>query len=220
MKKYFDILRRCPLFMDISEHDLSALLPCLGARVEHFDRKSTIIGEGSPAKYIGVILSGSAQVVQMDYCGNRSIVSGVETADVFSESYACAGISSMPASIIANEPCEVMLIDSVRITSSCSNACGFHQKLIYNLMKELATKNIMFHQKIEVTSKRTTREKLMAYLMLQAKKKGSNSFVIPFNRQELADYLEVDRSGLSVEIGKLRSEGVLLSERNSFTLLK
>jgi len=110
-------------------------------------------------------------------------------------------------------------MDSARITRSCSNACGFHQQMIFNLMKIMAVKNLCFHQKIEITSKRTTREKLMTYLMIEAKKKRSDTFDIPYDRQELADYLEVDRSGLSAEISKLRREGVLLSEKNRFTLL-
>lgn len=220
MKKYYDILRKCRLFDGISDEELDKLLVCLGAKVEKFGKKYTIISEGMPAKQIGIMLSGSAQMIQIDYYGNRSIVSGVAASEVFCESFACAEVEAVPVTIVANESCEVMLIDSSRILHSCSNACGFHQMLILNLMKDLASKNLMFHQKLEVTSKRTTREKLMAYLMLQAKNKGSSEFTIPFNRQELADYLEVDRSGLSSEISKLRNEGVLTCERNSFTLLR
>lgn len=219
MKKYFDILRKCSLFHQIEDQNLIPLLGCLGAKLETFDKKQTIFAEGNPAKYIGIALSGSAQIVQMDYYGNRSIISGIEPAEIFAEAFACAEISAMPVSVIANEPCEIMLIDCHRMMHSCSKSCGFHQQMIFNLMKDLATKNMMFHQKIQITAKRTTREKLMAYLMMQAKKKGSNSFHIPFNRQELADYLEVDRSGLSAEISKLRKEEIINSNRNHFVLL-
>ena len=219
MKKYFSVLRGCPLFNQISDEDLLRMLTCLGARVESFDKKYTIIAEGNPARYIGIMLSGSAQIVQMDYYGNRSIVAGIECAEMFCESFACAGLREIPVAVIANEPCEVMLIDCNHIVHTCSNSCGFHQQLIFNLMKDLATKNIAFHQKLEITSKRTTREKLMAYLMFQARKAGSNSFEIPFDRQELADYLEVERSGLSAEISKLRKEGVLESSKRHFELM-
>ncbi len=219
MEKYFSILRRCPLFDQIEDTDLLALLGCLGARVEWFDKKNTILPEGEPARTIGIVLSGSAQVVQVDYYGNRSILSGVAVSEIFGEAFACAEVPASPVAVVAVEPCEVMLIDSLRILHTCSNSCGFHQQIIFNLMKELATKNILFHQKLEITSKRSTREKLMAYLMLQARKNGSSSFTIPFDRQELADYLEVDRSGLSAEISKLRSEGILESERKHFKLL-
>ncbi len=218
MKKYLDVLRKCVLFDQIEDEHLITMLGCLGAKIETFDKKYTILAEGRPAKHIGILLSGSAQVVQMDYYGNRSIVSGIEPVEMFGEAFACAQVHAVPIAIIANEPCEVMLIDAGHILHTCRNNCGFHQQLIFNLMKSLAIKNIMFHQKVEITSKRSTREKLMAYLMWQAKKAGSNRFEIPFDRQELADYLEVDRSGLSAEISKLRAEGVLESHKKQFTL--
>ena len=195
------------------------MLSCLGAKTEFFDKKYTIISEGNPAKYIGIVLSGSAQIVQVDYYGNRSILSVIEESEMFAEAFACAETSAIPVTIIADEPCEVMLIDSNHILHTCTNNCGFHQQLIFNLMKDLATKTIMFHQRIEITSKRTTREKLLAYLMFQAKKENTNHFAIPFDRQELADYLEVDRSGLSAEISKLRNEGIIENKKNVFTLM-
>lgn len=219
MEKYFEVLRRCPLFNEIEDENLIALLGCLDARVRSYGKKETIIAEGMPARYLGIVLSGSVQIVRVDYFGNRTIVSGAEPSQLFAEAFACAEVEAIPVDIIANEPCEIMLIDCHRLMHSCSNACGFHQQMIFNLMKDVATKNLMFHQKIEITSKRSTREKLMAYLMLQAKKAGSNRFEIPFDRQELADYLEVDRSGLSAEIGKLCKEGVLLSRKKQFELL-
>lgn len=220
MKNYFEILRKCPLFDRINDEELLAVLGCLGAKVEQFDKKYTIFAEGSPARYVGILLSGAAQVVQVDYYGNRSILAGVEPSEVFAETFACAEATALPVTVIAAEPCEVMLIDCHRLMHSCANNCGFHQQLIFNLMKGLATKNLLFHQRLEITSKRTTREKLLAYLMFQAKRAGSAYFEIPFDRQELADYLEVDRSGLSVEIGKLRREGVLESHRKQFRLLQ
>jgi CRP-like cAMP-binding protein len=218
LKKYLKILKKCPLFSDIGDEDLLRMLVCLGARVEYFDKKYTIFSEGSSAYYIGIVLSGSVQTVQVDYYGNRSIIGENSPSEVFAEEFACAETRTLPVSVIMSEPGEVMLIDCSHILHTCHNNCGFHQKLIFNLMKSLAVRNIMLHQKLEITSKRTTREKLMAYIMLQAKKAGSSRFEIPFDRQELADYLEVDRSGLSNEIAKLRREGVLESEKNQFRL--
>lgn len=219
MEKYLKILHRCSLFYGINDEHLIKMLVCLGAKTICFDKKYTIISEGTPAKYIGIMLSGRAQVIYMDYFGNRNIISGIEAGEIFCESFACAEIDSVPITIVASEPCEVMLIDCSHILHTCTNNCGFHQQLIFNLMKDIATKNIMFHQKIEITSKRSTREKLFSYLMLQAKKEGSNCFDIPFDRQELADYLEVDRSGLSAEISKMRAEGIIECRKNSFKIL-
>lgn len=219
MKKYFEVLRKCPLFNGIEDNDLLGLLGCLGAKVMSFEKKYTIFTEGSKAKYLGIVLSGSAQIVQLDYYGNRSILCGIEPSELFGEAFACAETKSIPVSVVANEPCEVLLIDCNRILHTCEKACSYHQTLIFNLMKDIATKAIMFQQKIEIVSKRSTREKLLAYLNTQARKTGKRSFDIPFDRQELADYLEVERSGLSAEISKLRKEGILNSNKNSFELL-
>ena len=219
MKQYFEILRRCPLFDDIADKDLLPMLRCLDAKVESFDKKYTIFAEGSAARHIGIVLSGSVQISQVDFYGNRTILSEAGTADLFGEAFACAEIQSIPISVTGCGPCEILLLNCRRILHACSNACEFHQQLIFNLMKILAMKNISFHQKIEITSRRTTREKLMTYLTLEAKKKNSSAFTIPFNRQELADFLEVDRSGLSAEISKLRKKGILESQKNSFKLL-
>ena len=219
MKKYFDILKDCSLFDGIHPDDLERMLTCMGARVDSFDKKYTIFAEGTPAKYVGIVLSGEAQTVRGDLYGNRTILSQASAPELVGEAFACAQIQSIPVSVIASEPCEMMFIDCGHILHTCQNNCGFHQQLIFNLMKDLAVKSIRFHQKSEITSKRSTREKLMTYLSMMEKETGSRSFEIPFDRQELADYLEVDRSGLSAEISRLRKEGVLESRKNRFTLL-
>ena len=219
MKKYLTVLKKCPLFYNIEDEDLLRMLTCLGARVDLFDKKYTVFAEGSSARHIGIVLSGSVQVIQVDYYGNRSILSVIGEGELFAEAFACAEIKEIPVSIIADEPSEIMLIDSSHILHTCQNNCGFHQQLIFNLMKDLALKTIAFHQRIEITSKRTTRDKLLAYLTLQSKKAGSDRFDIPLDRQELADYLEVERSGLSAEISKMRREGIIENRKNHFELL-
>ena len=219
MRKYLEILKKCPLFFNIEEENLLRMLACLGATIELYDKKYTVIPEGKAVKHIGIVLSGSVQISRTDYYGNRSILSNVYPSELFAEAFACAETQSMPVSIIANEPSYIMLIDCSHILHTCNNNCGFHQQLIFNLMKDVATKTVQFHQKIEIVSKRSTRDKLLTYLDMQEKKNGSNSFEIPFDRQELADYLEVERSGLSAEISKLRKEGILESDKKHFILL-
>lgn len=218
MKKYSDILRKSELFNDIKSENLEAMLACLGAFVKSFDKNTTVLSEGDKVGYIGIVLSGKVQIEQTDYFGNRTIVANVEPSELFGESFACADVKQMPVDVVAKENTEIMFVDCRRITEPCCNACDFHRQMIYNLMKTVATKNLMFHQKIQITSKRSTREKLMAYLLLQAKKHNRNSFDIAFDRQELADYLEVDRSGLSAEISKLRREGIIECRKNHFVL--
>lgn len=219
MKKYFDTLKKCPLFYGIEEEDLMVLLHCLGVKVISCKKKEMILNDGDPAVNIGIMLSGTAQVSQNDYYGNRHIISRVEPSEMFAEAFACAGVPVMPVAIVANQECEYILIDSNRVMKSCSKACGFHRQMIYNLMKSMAAKNVFYHQKMEITSQRSTREKLMTFLAFRAKKAGNSSFDIEFDRQELADYLQVDRTGLSTEIGKLKKEGLIKNHRKHFELV-
>ena len=218
MEKILDILVLCPLFFGIRQEDMGAMLSCLHAKKKSFSKGEIILGEGAPAELIGVVLSGMVQVVREDYFGNRSMMAKLGPAEMFAEAFALAGVEGMPVNVVAAENSEVMLIDVSRISRPCAKACGFHQQMIYNLMRILALKNLACNQKIEVVSRRSTREKLMAYLLLQAKRAKKSTFLIPVDRQELADYLEGDRSGLSTEIGKLRREGVIDCEKNRFTI--
>ena len=219
MEKYHDILARCALFEGIRLEDLSAMLGCIGGRQATVSKGQAVFREGDAATHVGMVLSGAVRLVREDYYGNRSIVAHIGPAELFGETYACAGIAALPVSVVADEDSTLLLMDCRRITTTCSSACAYHSRIIYNLLRLVAVKNLVFDQKIQVTSKRSTREKLMTYLLNQAKLLGSNEFAIPYDRQELADYLEVDRSGLSAEISKLRKEGVLESEKNRFRIL-
>jgi len=220
MRTYMAVLQKCGLFAGIAEEQLLTMLSCLGATVYVYEKNQVILSEGDTVDRIGVVLSGAVQIVRVDYYGNRSILTELQPTGMFGESFVCADMSHIPVDVVATEKSNVLLIDAKRILHMCSSACGFHNQLIYNLMKLVATKNLIFHEKLEIISKRSTREKLMAYLMMQAKQQNSNSFTVLFDRQELADYLEVDRSGLSAEISKLRKEGILECRKNQFTLLK
>lgn len=220
MEKYAGVLASCALFAGMSQAEIGEVLACLGARARRYGRGDTILAEGDPAQMLGIVLLGSVQIVRVDYYGSRSIVGTAETGHLFGETFVYAGVKVMPVSVVASSDCEVLLIDARRVSSPCEKACGFHNRLIYNLLHVLAAKNLMFTRKNEITSKRGTRAKLMAYLMEEAKKNHSSTFDIPFDRQALADYLNVDRSGLSAEIGKLRREGVIACTKNRFTLLR
>lgn len=219
MKKYISALKKCGLFQEIEEENLVAMLGCLGAKVSNVRKHEVIFQEGATARFLGIILSGAVQMVQDDFYGNRTIVTQIEENRVFGESFACAGVTSLPVSFIASKDCEIMLIDCSRITNTGCNACAFHKQIIFNLLQLVAKKNLDFHQKIEITSKRTTREKLMTYLLSVAKQTGSSSFSIPYNRQGLADYLGVERSAMSAEIGKLRKDGIIECHKNQFEIL-
>lgn len=207
------------LFSGIHPDDMAAMMACVGGSYHSYSKEQLVMAEGERADRLGIVISGSLRVERVDYLGNRSIVSYVGAGDVFGESFACSDTEFMPVDIVAAEASKVLLMDAERITHSCSNACEFHAKLIFNLLKLVSEKNLGFHKKVEITSKRTTREKLLAYLFWQAKETGKSEFTIPFDRQALADYLGVERSGLSSEIGKLAKEGVISCRKNHFELL-
>ena len=218
MKKYFKILSRCPLFAGIAEEELEGMLSCLGARVRHFEKNGYVLSEGEGANHLGIWLTGSGRVEQTDYFGTRRILGVLEAGELFAESFACAGMEAMPVDVAASEPSEVLLIESGRLLRSCGKNCTFHHRLIFNLTGILARKNLAFQQSFAVLSGRTTADKLMIYLKLCATRAGSRKFTVPFDRQGLADFLGVDRSGLSAEISKLRKAGVLHCRKNEFEL--
>ncbi len=219
MDNFLNVLKEVDLFKGIEHTQLQPLLACLGSRVAHYEKGQTVLLSGGVAKRFGIVLSGQVQVVQDDFYGNRSILSQVEEGGLFGESFACAEIETLPVSIIATVPSELLFIDSQKLAAPCANACDFHKRLIQNMLNIVSMKNLALMQKIEISSKRTTREKLLAYLSSEEKKSGKNRFSIPFNRQELADYLSVDRSAMSAELSKLRSEGVLNYHKYEFELL-
>lgn len=220
MPDNFDVLAACPLFEGVSRQDMEAMLQCLQARAIDVPKGGTVFRADGPAEYVGILISGGVQVLRDDFDGNRAIQAAIQPGELFGETFACAGVGRLPVSVEADQPSRVLLIRLRQIIETCPSACSFHNRVVLNLLKVLAAKNLMLNRKLEITSRRTTREKLMAYLSAQARAAGSDHFVIPFDRQGLADYLGVDRSALSAEIGKLRREGIIESDRSAFTLLR
>ena len=219
MKKNTDLLLKTPLFSGIRAEEMEAVLRCLDARKEVHPRGTYIRSEGDAADFIGILLSGSAQVVQDDYFGDRSILTSLEPGEMFGEAFACAGESRIPVSILASLDTEVLMLSNDRILQQEGDGCGHHAILIRNLLHIVARKNLALSRKMGYMAKKKTAEKLMAFLKDQAKKNHSTSFTIPFDRQGLADYLGVDRSAMSFEIGRLRRQGRLKTERSHFELL-
>lgn len=219
MKKYIDIIGKCALFAGISRDDIIDMLSCLEARVITAVKNQVIFSEGDPARNMGVVLRGKVRLIREDYYGNRSIVAEVEPGELFAETVAAAGEEKMPVSTVTSEESVIMLIDCRRVLYQCGKGCDFHNKLVGNLLQVVAEKNMILNQKIEIISKRTTREKLMTFLLSEAKKKNSDEFEISYNRQELADYLGVDRSAMSAEIARMRRDGLIESEKSRFRLM-
>lgn len=220
MENLYKIIGNSKLFAGIEENELISLLKCLDANVKEYSKDDFIFHAGESLSNVGLVLSGSVHIINEDFWGNRIIISQVNHGFIFGESYAFSGSPITSVSAVVNENSKIMHLDVKRVITTCSSSCIFHAKLIRNLMTILAEKNSMLINKIQHTSKRTTREKLLSYFSDESKKSESSSFVIPFNRQQLSDYLCVDRSAMSFELSKMRSEGLLEYKKNHIILKK
>lgn len=218
MKEFLPVIRSSSLFSGISETELAAMLSCLETREECFPKDTFLLRTGDTAESIGLVLSGSVLVVQEDIWGNRNILSKAGPGQTFAAAYACAPGSLLNVSVLAETPVTAMFLNVKRVLNVCPSACEHHSRIIRNLLGELAEKNLHFGEKLTHMGQRTTRAKLMSYFSAEAQRLGTYEFDIPFSRQQLADYLAVERSGLSLELGKMRSEGLLDFHKSHFIL--
>lgn len=214
------ILINNSLFRSIPESDIPILLKHLEAYTGQYKKDTFIKMTGDPADFIGIVLSGEIYICQTDFYGNRSIVASFTAGNLFAEAFACAGIAQLPADILAAADCRILFLSSRILFQSCDGCSSFHHQLIANLLGIVSKKNLYLNQKLSYISRGTTKEKLLAYLSDQAKQNHSNEFTIPFNRQELADFLGVERSAMSAELGKLSKLGVLETQRRYFRLFR
>ena len=218
MKDFLPVIRSSPLFSGISAEEASAMLSCLQAEKKDFPKEAFLLHAGDTAESIGLILSGSILVIQEDIWGNRNILSKAGPGQTFAAAYACAPGSVLNVNVFAETPVTALFLNVKRILNVCPSACTHHSRIIRNLLGDLAEKNLRFSEKLTHMSQRTTRDKLMSYLSAEAQRLGTYEFDIPFSRQQLANYLGVERSGLSLELGKMRSEELLDFHKNHFAL--
>ena len=218
MKDFFPVVRSSALFSGISEDELTAMLACLNAEEKDFPKEAFLLRAGDTAESIGIVLSGSILVIQEDIWGNRNILSKLGPGQTFATAFACAPGSALNASAVAESAATIMFLNVRQIMTTCTSACEHHTRVIRNLLGELAEKNIGNGEKIAHMGQRTTRDKLMSYLSAEARRLGKYEFDIPFSRQQLADYLGVERSGLSLELSKMQADGLINYKKNHFKL--
>jgi CRP-like cAMP-binding protein len=219
LKNYFPALKNSPLFHGVSEEELRSLVKCLGCTFRTYQKDEVIRGAGDFVSEIGLIAGGRVRIIKDDAWGNSNIIAEITDGGMFAEAVVCGGLGVLPVTVIAAGNTEVMYADFQRIITTCPSACVFHALLIRNMIGLFARKNIMLTEKMEHITKRTTRDKLLSYLSEQSRLRGSRSFEIPFDRQELADYLSVERSALSAEMSRLKSDGIMNYRKNHFELL-
>lgn len=218
MKKYLPVLKHTKLFAGVGDDDIITMLSCLGARLQDYQKGEYVLRQGEHLSNILLLAEGCLHIQKDDYWGNRSILGQIEVGEIFGEAYVAPESGTLLNDVIAVENSAIFFFDVKRIITTCSSACRFHTMVVQNLFFAISEKNRSLVQKLDNISRRTTREKLISYLSEEAKKQNSASISIPFNRQQLADYLSVDRSAMSNELCKMRDEGLLEFEKNRFRL--
>lgn len=211
-------LSKTSLFRGSTPDEVAGMLSCLGATTQRFAKGEMLCRMGETVPALGLVLSGSALIQNDDVWGNTAVIDRVGPGQIFAETYACIPGERLLVNVMAAESGEVLWLRMGRVLEVCTHACAHHNRLIHHLLMLSAQKNLQLSRKILHTSPRTIRGRLLSYLSQQAVSSGSRTFTIPFNRQQLADYLNVDRSALSAELGKMQKEGLLQTERSCFTL--
>jgi len=213
------------LFEGISPEETATLLECVGARERRYARGETVIAEGDRVESVGIVAAGSVRVTRTDFDGNRMIIATFGAGAVFGESFACAGVERSPVSVAAETDAIAVFLPYARLLRSCESACGFHSRLIENMLKMLARKNLTLNARMEIAGMRSIREKVLAYAGLLARESGVRggkgapiTVTLPFSRAELAEYLCVDRSALSRELGRMRDGGLLSLDGRRLTV--
>lgn len=216
--EFLEKVKKSQIFENISEKDIRALNFCFKTRVLKINKGETILNEGDPLESIILVLSGHLRSVMNDYFGNTSIIADHYTGFAIGVEEAFSGLTNFQASLIAIEDSELLLMNKYRVIKPCENMCPRHITLQNNLVKLISQKNINLLEKFHHITKHTTRDKVLSYLQSIKKKVGSSYFDIPFNRQELADYLSVERSALSNELSKMQNDGLIEFNKNHFHL--
>lgn len=213
-------LSNTQLFRGIEEKEIEALLQCLKAEKREYKKGETVLPEDEPTEYIGVVLSGMITISHADVWGNNSILGSASPGSVFAEAYACTLGEPLMISVSAAEDSTVLFMNIGRVLSTCTNACVFHTKLVRNLLTVCAYKNLQLSRRILHTSSKSIRGRLLSYFSECVKKAGSYSFEIPYDRQQLADYLSVDRSAMSNELSKMQRDGLIRYQKNYFQVIE
>lgn len=217
-RQELDILQTSALFRGIAREDILKMADCLGAYVKKIPGEGAVFRAGGRVEEIGLVLSGGVRMEENDIWGNRNIIGRAGPGDVFAETYACIGKEPLMVDVIAERPCEILFLKLQKMLTTCPASCGFHSELIRNLTVVLAEKNLGLTRKIRLITPRSLRERVLAYLSQEALRQGKDEITIPFNRQQMADFLNVDRSALSGELSKMQKEGLIKYHKNRFVL--
>ena len=211
------ILGSTGLFRGIDSSELQSMLDCLGAGIHSINKGKIVLLAGDKPEFTGIVLSGMLHITRDDYEGNRAIIASITPGKLFAEALCCAGVSESPVTVVAAEDSIIMKLGSERMLKTCPKSCAFHKKLIANMLALIANKNLFLQDRMEIISLKSVRSKVILYLESLVTKQGRN-ITIPFNREEMADFLCVERSALSHELAKMKKDGLIDYNKNKFIL--
>ena len=214
----YKFLANTLLFRGVTPDEIELMMGCLEGQVKTYHKGEMIYHNGEYVQKAGLVLSGSVHIENDDLWGYKTILSHVGTGHVFAETYVCVPGEPLMINVVAAENSEIFFLNLGKGTRTCVRNCGFHGRLIQNLLAISAQKNLNLSRRIFYTSSKSIRGRLLSYLSDQATRCGSLEFDIPFNRQQLADFLSVDRSAMSNELSKMQKEGYLTANKNHFCL--
>ena len=214
-ENYLDVLEMTGLFKDINDAERRALLDCMNAKTVNVKKGQIILLTGNKLEFFGIVLTGQFHIIRENYDGNRSLLTSMPPAGIFAEALCCAGVTISPVTVIAVENSCYMQLNFTHFLKTCSVSCPFHVKLIENMTGIIAKKNLMMQNKMEILELKTIREKVMRYL----ESFNEPDITLPFNREEMADFLCVERSALSHELIKMKNDGLINYKKNKFLLL-
>ena len=190
----YEFLSRTFLFQGTSPEETKHMLSCLKATPQSYAKGSTIWQVGDQVKAMGLVLNGSGHIENIDMTGNKSILNRIAPGQVFGETYACIPGEKLLIGVTAAEDCQILFLEVGKIFHTCPDTCPCHEKLIRNMLMVMAKKNLELSRRSLHTAPKSIRGRLLSYFSQEMVQQGSSRFMIPFNRQELADYLGVDRS--------------------------
>ena len=208
------------LFSNITPEDLSVMLHCLNGHTRTFSKGEIIIMDQEKIQHIGIVLSGTVHMLKEDIWGNRSLLAYMNRGDMFGEIFAVQKKANAGAAFAAASAAEILFLSTEHIMHNCPKNCTCHYQLTQNMFDLIGKKSVSLMEKIEVSSKGSLREKLLAYLSLEAQKQGTRYLEIPLSRTDLAVYLDSNRSAMTRELHKMRDEGLIDYDRNTFVLKK
>ncbi len=213
-------LQKSMLFRGMTETEISNALQVLEAREKNFQKSETLLIAGTITERMGLVLEGSVTIESNDVWGNRTIISHVGKGQVFAETYALLENEPMLVDVTASEDCRILFLRSGRIQSLKSSLEPWILKYVTNLLTISMHKNLILSGRSFHTAPKTIRGRVMAYLNSVSLQKHSREFDIPFDRQQLADYLNLERSALSKELGKMQRDGLISCRKNHFIILQ